>query len=169
MTQDTASARLEPELPRRPDTLLPVIHQTNGLGFPIRLADHEGATRLIQQRSLRFDFVAAGTSFETQAEPADEGIALSIRARLGLLPFSVVSRQARQEVLDLLSAPPPGASAGVARGNQIVLDGALSLPETVTAVSLIAALAEWVVNAQPWLERIAQPLTMSGARQRAGV
>jgi hypothetical protein len=26
-----------------------------------------------------------------------------------------------------------------------------------------------VVNAQPWLERIAQPLTMSGARQRAGV
>jgi hypothetical protein len=168
MTHPEHAAGFEPDLPRRPDALLPVVGQTTSLGFPIRLAAHEGATRLIQQRSLRFDFVAAGTSFETQAEPVDDGISLSIRARLGLLPFSVVSKQARQEVIDLLAAPPPGASAGVARGNQIVLDGTFSLPEKVTAVSLIAALTEWVMNAQPWLERIAQPLTMSGARQRAG-
>lgn len=160
---------LKADLPRRPDLLLPVVGQTDKLGFPIRIADQDGATRLMQQRSLRFDFVAAGMTFETQGMPAENGTMLSIRARLGRLPFSTESKPARQEVFDLLSAPPPGAHAGVTGGNLIVLDGALSLQDKVTPVSLIAALTEWVVNVQPWLLQISQPLSLAGARQRFGV
>lgn len=156
------------DLPIRPDLLLPVVSQTDKLGFPIRIADQDGATRLMQQRALHFDFVAAGTTFETHGTPAANGTMLSIRARLGRLPFSTESKPARKEVFDLLCAPPPGAQAGVACGNLIVLDGSLALQDKITPVSLIAALAEWVVNVQPWLLQIAQPLSMAGARQRLG-
>lgn len=168
MKHDDPGAALESALPRRPDKLLPVVGKTDRLGFPIRIADQDGATRLMQQRSLRFDFVAAGTAFETQGAPTDHGTVLSIRARLGRLPFSAESKPARQEVFDLLCAPPPGAHAGVTGGNLIVLDGSLALQETMTPVSLIAALTEWVVNVQPWLEQIAQPLSLTGSRQRVG-
>jgi hypothetical protein len=144
-------------------TILPVVGRTREIGFPIRLTDDSGAKRLMQQRSLRFDFVAAGTSFETQGEAIDSGVAISIRARLGLLPFSAESKPARDEALALMSAPPQGARVAITRGNQIVLDGSFSVHEMLTPISLIAALTEWVVNAQPWLEAIARPL-----RQRAG-
>jgi hypothetical protein len=144
-------------------TILPVVGRTREIGFPIRLTGDAGAKRLMQQRSLRFDFVAAGTSFETQGEAIDRGVAISIRARLGLLPFSAESKPARDAALALMSSPPQGARVAITGGNQIVLDGNFAVHEMVTPVSLISALAEWVVNAQPWLEAIARPL-----RQRAG-
>jgi hypothetical protein len=144
-------------------TILPVVGRSRDMGFPIRLTDDAGAKRLMQQRSLRFDFVAAGTSFETQGEAIDSGVSISIRARLGLLPFSAESKPARDEAIALLSTPPQGARVGITAGNQLVLDGSFAVLEMVTPVSLIAALTEWVVNVQPWLSAISRPL-----RQRAG-
>lgn len=143
-------------------TILPVVGRSRDVGFPIRLTDDAGAKRLMQQRSLRFDFVAAGTSFETQGEAIDSGVAISIRARLGMLPFSAESRPARDEAIALISTPPQGARVGITAGNQVVLDGSFSVEEMVTPISLITALTEWVVNVQPWLSAISRPL-----RQRA--
>ena len=65
---------------------------------------------------------------------------------------------ARAEAIALIAAPPQNARVRVTSGNQVVLEGSFAVHEAVTPVSLIAALAEWVVNVQPWLAAIARPL-----------
>lgn len=145
---------------------LPVVATQDQVHFPVRLADDDGMRRLMRLREITFGFCAGGALYRARGQASDDRLELAITAELGQLPYSIQSHGARREAIELLASPPPGASLRVGDRSTVVLDGHVTLRDEVTPVRLVTALAEWVINIQPWVSAIAAPLAAAQSAAR---
>ena len=121
---------------------------------------HLPAGRKIRDR-MQFSFAHAGTVFECLGTVDAGAMQVAVAADLGPLPFTAESVEARQGMRGVVEAGrnlPGGGFSITARGS-IRLDGAFRVESPVSPVALISGATIFVLEAQPYLERLATYLS----------
>jgi hypothetical protein len=115
----------------------------------------------LAQAPIQFDFAYRGIRFACRCEQQDGGAMLKLVGDAGAMPFSAESSEARMAVQAIVEhangtlAAAPGPAIRLTHG-RILLGTERLLPMPITAVSLVAAIARFVVPALPYLTLLAE-------------
>lgn len=131
--------------------------------------DGKAARRLPDQLTFRFHF--AGIAFDAAARRHAGGTRLSLEGLLGYLPYSAQGPALRTDVATIVASS-SAMQAGrfvVTEGQEIRLRAEVEVETPITPVSLIAAAADILVNAKPWLDTLGLYLAPLGGRGSAAL
>lgn len=102
--------------------------------------------------ALRFRY--RNSAFSATAIPGVDPTSLSLRADLGKLPYSIEAPGVRCNLLAAVSAL---ASSKIGRltlddGHRLEINGEIPIAAILTPMTLMAAVAEFVLRIRPWLD-----------------
>lgn len=134
------------------------------------LEEAEAPPLSLKDGPVAFDFGFRFVRFAARLERQGEFTGLRMAGDLGPLPFSAESPAARAGLTRIVEAGNSVLGAGTFRVAQgrILLGGDMVMPSPPTAVSLVSAVARFLVPATPYMELIAMYIRPPLAPARPG-
>ncbi len=122
--------------------------------------------RRVADSPLRFSFTWRETKFRATVEASEDGLRLTLHNNVTSLPYSAEDKSRRQDLFAVVDTHRHD-SAGklkIVRGQEIVLDGSIELPEETgnTITDLVSTLTVLVLRAAPHLDLLAESVASLG-------
>jgi hypothetical protein len=123
--------------------------------FPLpRDCTAEGLANAGKPREIAFTFTAAASLFHAVGRSDRNGLAVTLTADLGPLPYTAESVHGRAAAFAQIAAPPSGSRVFVSRRQHVVVSGDFDIKTPVQPKAVMVELATWVVEIQPWIAEI---------------
>ncbi len=143
-------------------------------GIGVRSLAVDGQGRLVRKPDstrLEFTFEYRGFLFAVRTESNDHSRHMRFHAHLGNLPYSAESSGKRADALAIVAAAGRalGGRVQTTREQRILLIEAMRFEEPLRPVVLMSSTARLLLEAQPFLERLAQVVEPPVAAGHANV